>query len=439
MCRATRPALIFAAMIAAHAPAQTRADLLAHLYDDATMRDWKARYRVSTAKLNELIVKPASPPRLQSELARVRFEHPLPEEQTGKQFDMRGDPLQYYSDPGTYTVYLPVLSLKFLDDLAIAYTWREAHGGAIDEVFNYVAELKYRAAKDFPGGRYPRPLTELHIPDNALQDPEVNERSLGRFTTARAFIEGHELGHLFGCDRLPNPIEREKCADDMGARIVSDFMKRAQVAPLGVVIYFMAAVHWCENSADFANRQDWEKFLHKADHPLTPDRLTALAAQLEAGSGGDRGMVTVAGQIRKLAAFTADEDVLRGIILVAQAGDRMAGGHPVPAGSRAASAAFDGSYSGTVVFLNDRENGPATLQMALTRRADEVSGRYTFGLGDATLQGKVVSGKLYFQWWWGQAWGNGVMQATENGAGFRGTWGYRDASEGAGTFEGRRH
>lgn len=183
-------------------------------------------------------------------------------------------------------------------------------------------------------------------------------------------------------------------------------------------------MHWCDNAADFPTRQEWENFVHRADHPLTADRLTAVAAQLEAGSGGDRGMAAVAGQIRKLATFAADVDVLRGIMLVAQAGDRMHAGEPTAGVGHAASAAFDGSYSGTITFSNDRESGPAKLEMALTRHGDEVSGRYTFGLGDATLQGKIKSGKLYFQWWWGQAWGNGVMQATGNGSGFGGTWGF---------------
>ncbi len=414
MRRATRRLLLLGAFAAACAPAQTRADALSRLYDFGTLRYWKARYTASTARLEQLIIRPALPGRLQRELERIRFEFPLPEEQTRQQAQLRGDPLQYYCDRPSGTVYLPVLSLRFLDDLTLAYTWREAHGGAIDEVFSYVAQLKYRAPGDFPGRRYARPLAELHIPDNALQDPDVAERSLGRFTTARAFVVGHELGHIFGCDDYTNPVEREKCADRLGARVVSDFMRRTEVAPLGVVIYFMAAVHWNLNQADFASRQEWDRYVRGADHPLTPDRLDALASQLEGDTGGNRDMLAVASKIRSLAAFTADADVLRGIILVARAGDSMHVSDTPRHGVRPEQLAFEGTFSGTMVFLNDREDGPGRLLMSLTRRGDTVTGRYTLGLGDATLQGKIISGKLYFQWQWGQAYGSGVMQAAEN-------------------------
>lgn len=155
MSDAARRLLVIGAFVAGCAPAETRADALASLYDSATLRYWKARYTASTAKFNQLIIRPALPGRLQSELERVRFEFSLPEEQTGQQAPLRGDSLQYYCDRRSGTVYSPVLSLKFLDDLTLAYTWREAHGGAIDEVFNYVAQLKYRAPGDFPGRRYP--------------------------------------------------------------------------------------------------------------------------------------------------------------------------------------------------------------------------------------------------------------------------------------------
>jgi len=420
--------------------AQTRAEALSSLYDDATLRYWQGRYEISTAKLKDLIIQPGLPSRLESKLAMVHFEHPMPRDQNGQQAALRGDPLQYYSnaDPNQPQVFLPVLSMKFLDDLCVAYTWREAHGGSIDEVFNYVAELKYRKSKDFPGGRYPQPLEALHIPDNALQDPEVNERSLGRFTTARAFIVGHELGHVMGCNNYPKPVDREICADALGARVVRDFMRRTQVAPLGVVIYFMAALHWEPNQADFNSPKDWRDYVDQADHPLTSARLGALASALEADSGGNGDMLTVAEKIHGIAKAAANIYVLQSIILVAQAGDSMRVSEPAGRSSRPphpSQLPFSGNYVGKVIIANDVEDGPATLYVALERHGDLVTGRYTFGLGDATLQGKIVDGKLYFHWTWGQYYGSGVLEVAENGSGFRGTWGFRGSSQGGGTWD----
>ena len=75
-------------------------------------------------------------------------------------------PLDFYAyrDGGRPTVDLPVLSLKFIEDLSTAYSWRHVHGYTLEPVDEYVAMLKYRAPGEFPSGRYPGPLSALGVP-----------------------------------------------------------------------------------------------------------------------------------------------------------------------------------------------------------------------------------------------------------------------------------
>ena len=81
---------------------------------------------------------------------------------------------------------------------------------------------------------------------------------------------------------------------------------------------------------------------------------------------------------------------------------------------------------------------PRPIEATFERRDDQVTGRYTFGLGfGAITNGQVVGPQLRFHWEWAGNYGRGVLQAQPDGS-FSGTWGYREASSGAGTWTGRR-
>jgi hypothetical protein len=156
------------------------------IYDQGTLRQWKARYEVSTRKILDQVIWPALTPQERQQLAAARLELPL-------YSDYKGNPLCFYAT-GDGRVVMPVLSLKFLDDLCTAYAWLTTNGYGLETISEYTAMIAY---KDFPTGRYPPPLSALHIPANALQDRKVDELALEHFVTARTFLLLHELGHIY--------------------------------------------------------------------------------------------------------------------------------------------------------------------------------------------------------------------------------------------------
>jgi hypothetical protein len=95
---------------------------------------------------------------------------------------------------------------------------------------------------------------------------------------------------------------------------------------------------------------------------------------------------------------------------------------------------FDGVYRGE--FVQSLDPTPFPVEVVLERRGDQVRGRYTFGLGFGTLTGKVVGQQLHYDWEWAGNYGRGILTGRDDGT-FAGTWGYREASSGAGSWSGR--
>ena len=185
-------------------PAVLAAKDLSGLYDHATLEHWKPRYERSTTKILEQVIAPVLLTQEKQRLGNVRLDFLLYGEGRAKEH-----PLQFYVPPDGSRVVMPIASLKFLDDLCTAYAWLHINGYSLETISEYTAMLRY---KDFPEGRYPRPLQALRIPDDALKDPRVDELALGHFVTARTFILLHELGHIFHNHR-GSTVQNEQQAD----------------------------------------------------------------------------------------------------------------------------------------------------------------------------------------------------------------------------------
>lgn len=262
------------------------------LYDPGTLQQWKARYPVSTNKILNQVVLPALKSEELRRLSGVRVEYPLAGEG-----EFRGSPLAFYAQPRFSRVVFPIVSLKFLDDLCTAYAWLQIHGYALDTISEYTAMLKHR---NFPGEQYPTPLAALHIPQNALQERDVDELALGHFVTARTFLLLHELGHVYrGTEALT--LEQSQQNEEAADAFAAEVMSRTLLPPLGILVFFMADLSW----ADYPPKPN--------THPLSGRRMRALAARLE-----DR---QLAAAIRTLGDLADDPDIRAGIILTAKTTD----------------------------------------------------------------------------------------------------------------------
>ena len=188
--------------------------------------------------------------------------------------------------PWKYCRYgLPVLSLKLIEDLCLGLAWRHVHGYSLQPFDEYAAMLKCRSQSDFPGGRYPDPLTPSAVPARVWeQEPAADELSLRLRNTAWAFVLAHELGHLRhrhpgNAAVDPKTSQRHESEADQFA---VELLARSETVPMGMVLWFQASVGFFPDRADFdsdAAYEDWRR--REATHPVNPERLQAMAVALD--------------------------------------------------------------------------------------------------------------------------------------------------------------
>jgi hypothetical protein len=415
---------------------------LSNLYDQSTLEYWQSRYQNSTQRTLDLILK--TNPQYRERLAGVQLDLPLFAEGAD-----RGNALQYWSTyPSEPKVHLPVLSLKFLDDLSTAYAWLDVNGYALETVSNYVAMVAYRRPADFPGARFPQPLTALIPGDsNPLGNQRVNDLSLAILVSARAFIIGHELGHIYynhvpyqflpSATRAATSQANEIQADHFGLGLLTN----TGLPPLGMIVYFMAAANWDPSTP--------------TTHPLTGDRLKALAQQLitqaDSFARGDPAERARVDFVAKGLATIADDlelpDVRTSPAVVGPRTD-LASLQPHKPGQLMAESSrnlgkvdvspFNGVYEGVMTRNVTGETEELAIAAIFERSGDGVAGRYAFGAGEGEIRGSIVGSKLYFNWQSGGLFGKGILETSADGSGFSGTWGYRDSHDGGGIWRARR-
>jgi hypothetical protein len=232
---------------------------------------------------------------------------------------------------GAPTVVLPILSLKFIEDLCLSYAWRSLNGYSLEPIDEYVAMLKYRPPENFPGARMPAPLQALGVPPDVWrQDTRVGDLALRFRNSAWAFIVAHELGHLrFGhpgnldTDAATSQ-ENESEADAFAVRLLS----RSDTIPMGMVLWFQASIGYFRNRADFQTEEDyWEWVRSGATHPVNPRRLQRLGVLLNEAASATLSaknaevMRFIALKLGQIAAILAEPDQQRLVARCAVLGD----------------------------------------------------------------------------------------------------------------------
>ena len=212
-------------------------------------------------------------------VAAVRIKLPLP--------DGPASPLNFYSSPSGPTVFLPLFSLLFLEELTTAYAWLYSQNYSLETIDEYLAMLHFKPAAAFPGGRYPPPLAALGVPAEAWKEPAVGELGLRFRNSAVAFILAHELGHIALHHQGYSGISREVSRrDESGADAFAlAVMARTATIPMGAVLFFQAQAYTMPSFGLYKSQgrsvEDWDKAMRdEITHPLTPDRLSAIAVSL---------------------------------------------------------------------------------------------------------------------------------------------------------------
>ncbi|MCQ8106286.1 hypothetical protein NP590_19430 [Methylomonas sp. SURF-2] len=399
--------------------AMVKAADFSSMYDRNTLQYWGQRYAVSTQRyLDEVIWPVLRANEIQALAAKPSLKFPLFAEGD----PAASTPLSFYSNTYSNSIGLPVLSLKFLDDLCTAYAWLQINGYGLETISEYTALLFY--AKP-PAGGYPPPLKALKIPETALADPKVDELALNHFGSARTFILLHELGHLRFDHRFSpdaRNIPNEKQADKFAAEV----MQRTPLPPIGMLVWFLADAHATASQMSVGS------------HPLSGERLYALAENID-----DR---DIANELRGLAVLIDDPDIRTGFIASGKAGNYQALAprrpHELPGliadrpASGWAEARFEGLYRGEYV-QHGGDAAAIPLSFELKRRGETIAGSYTFGLGVGQLDNGIIENKrLYLDWAWAGNAGRAVLELKNDGS-LTGTWGYGLNRQGGGTWFGQ--
>jgi hypothetical protein len=273
-----------------------------------------------------------------SRLAAVRFRM--------EQRIAGNEPLGFLG--GGNIVIASAASLRFFEDIALAYTWLDRNGLATQSVADYLLMLRYWDAHK---GRPPKPLEALCIPANAWDTREIADRATRVFDTIALFVLLHEYGHAF--HGHPGNIavrpEDSRANEEAADRFALDLLARVGEVPLGVAPLFFPMSHLSDQVA--------------RTHPVSPDRLMSVARHLTTSARSfEQGlrpsakvtMLGIAIEISQLALLMADPDVRRSSALIGRTvtpndlAPRPKGRHlAAPCGRRASTQPFDGRLTGT--------------------------------------------------------------------------------------------
>jgi hypothetical protein len=428
------------------------ASYLDDFYNSADLGYWQSRYcKNINTKLNDVLLTHLTGSERRA-VGAVKLYCPLiAAEQT--------IPINFYAMGNPPRIVAPALSIKFLDDLAIASAWLLQNGYSQSTVYNYLSMIKYRRASEMPRGRFPPPLTALRIPDGVLNDADIYSLSEKIFGSALLFVLAHELGHIrYKHPGYNIPLEQAKENELEADAFAVELLRRIGLPPLGVTHFFMASTYLGRHRGDFVSDADWEHYLRtEYTHPVSTHRLRILSQNLKQhardfarGEPNYANAVNqinyAAGQLEGIAKILSDYDMQKMIAHIGRTTD-LSSLKPVAEG-RLYSESFEeenhlnapGPFNG--VYRGNFSSGPkspaVSISVLFKRNGNRVSGKYTYGAGRGELYGVLKGDTLYFQWKEGPGFGKGVFNARNHGMQFDGTWGFKESAENGGVWNGKK-
>jgi hypothetical protein len=420
------------------------------LYDDATLTQWQASFEQDLVWNFHNAVFPNLTPEEKRALRHVKIDVPL-----------RGEKRQvfeFYTD-GTRVV-MPVLSLRFFGDLALAYAWLNEHGYNLETIQQYVGMIHSRSAERFAGRQYPRPLDALQIPADARQNAKVVDSFDKTFASAMIFILCHELGHIYhqhpgyDKDHLPEALATIAQANEAEAdRFAVEIMRRMGDIPAGTLLWFASAVSAHPHRVDFASEKEWQDYRRGDTHPLTADRLDSLSTAIDKAAldfaqkqdnpaAGLTRVQDIAANIREVADILKGEGIHR--LFRAQSATteptmlapRRSMAFSMETGNEpAADTPFSGVFEGELSSHVNKESIP--IRVVLQRKGDMVVGNYTYALFAGKVRGVVEDRTIYLDWTERGVRGKAKFKLNEDGKSFTGTWGNDESRDNGGSWSGK--
>ncbi len=188
-------------------------------------------------------------------------------------------PLDFYSIAAQRQVFLPIASVKFLDDLSVAFVYYNRMGCDQGIVSDYAAVLRIRP-QDAKGS----PFDTLGVPGTALNDPYVNDVSQKILKSSVYFAAAHEYAHVMYHHKPYNTITAQQAQKQEieADAFALEVMRRIGLVPLGMTYFFLIASRLEPTPADFPSAAEYENYLHqRATHPVSAMRILTIADEIE--------------------------------------------------------------------------------------------------------------------------------------------------------------
>lgn len=188
-------------------------------------------------------------------------------------------PLDFFANVPARQVFLPIASVKFLDDLYISIAYYELRGCGVSAISDYMGVLRERST-ELAG----TPRHSLGVPPKVLDDPYVDDVSQKLTKSTIYFIAAHEYAHVMyghaGYKSITaQQAQRQEAEADAFALEV---MRRIAVPPLGLAHFFMLVSRLENSPADFPSIAQYEAYLQQREtHPVSSHRILALADALQ--------------------------------------------------------------------------------------------------------------------------------------------------------------
>lgn len=233
------------------------------LYTPSELKETNDQYSASLLRMwrEELLPRVTSNER--SRAGTVDLERPVVGE--------NDFPLEAYSYVVTRQVFLPTATVKFLDDMTVAYAYYHKMRCDLGVISDYTTVLRFRS-EDATGS----PLDMLGVPKTkaVLNDQEA----LNMSKSIVFFVLAHEYAHVMYRHAVDETVTEEEFQQhELDADAFAlEVMRRIQVPPTAMTFYFLTSSRLEPIPGDL----DYVRQRHS--HPASTQRILQVAAAMEA-------------------------------------------------------------------------------------------------------------------------------------------------------------
>ena len=368
-------------------------------YPDNLLRQRAQVYQEDIGwNLNNAVL-PRLTPNERAALGQLRLEVPIRGGLSGHYAARRGE---------LGVIVMPAESLRFFSDLCSATAWLAAHDYSLSTITDYLGMLKYGNPADIGLSQMPLPLDALSIPEDELEEPEVENRRSACFSTGVVFILTHEIGHLVHGHRGYEEISRSEAQKNEAEAdaFALEMFSRMGDLPLGALYYFTYVSYLEPHRGDFENTADWESHLSDTTHPISPERVKAIKAGLQQRASrfaaGQTQALALAEEIGVIADALTDTELHKLLRLQGETTQpnmleprKSDFWQVTPPSPPLPNVVFSGYYEGLVGSDTDEQ---VPIKLVLNRDGERVFGRYSFAGIGGVIEGRVQGEAMSYSW-----------------------------------------